>query len=351
MNRIEKIASQLLSSRKRTFASLSLLEGGLIHSTYHLVDNQNDSYVMQAINTAIFTDPELVQKNIRTVNQYLSVLDFPYKIAVFLSVDENRDFLQIDSQVWRLGIYYTDTDCFNQIPDTRYLRNAVIALADFHRCMNRADSPRLASPIPGFLDFNARRNTFLSALESGMTDRISQAEEIIQQLQQHLHLVDEYSQLAEKLGESVIHGDPKLSNFLFAAQSPEVAALIDLDTVQTGSILYDVGDLIRSTVNIFPEDEDLSRLADGAALVHKEYFDLIIENYLLRMNFPPEFIGKSELALAAETVIFVQAMRFLTDYLRGDRYYRTSYPNHNLVRAKNQFKLSQEIQYLKAASR
>jgi Ser/Thr protein kinase RdoA (MazF antagonist) len=151
-------------------------------------------------------------------------------------------------------------------------------------------------------------------------------------------LIKQYIKIENRVPTRLIHGDPKISNFIFTKDEKRVQSIIDLDTVGKGSVLYDFGDMVRSFTNRYNEDEQVKE-----SVLDQEVLIAIYNGYLSSSN---SFLTKLELnslELAGRTVCLVQAIRFYTDYILGDIYYTVKSETENLIRAKNQFQLFKEL--------
>lgn len=336
---MESIANQLLSHIGRKALNIECLKGGLIHASFRVWDDAGDSHILQKMHTGIFTQPALIQTNIRRVVEHLAGKNFPYKLASFYPWADKQE----KDNYWRMGPFFEFSQCLETSSDYRQIEQAVKALASFHSQLEDGRILALQPPIAGFLDFESRKQQYFTALQHGNPIRLTETSPLIHQMQQFLYIVDDFADITAQLGTSVIHGDPKLSNFLFNSDGTEVIAIIDLDTVQEGSVLYDLGDMIRSMANRFPEDYDIALLPKGERLLNPEVLDIILNTYYKQSNLRLKALTRKQILQSAACVIYIQAIRFLTDYIQDDTYYQIRYPQHNLVRATNQFQLMQDL--------
>ena len=208
-------------------------------------------------------------------------------------------------------------------------------LAEFHKGLINVTG--IDSPISRFTDFQYRIDQFNKVLSNGCYTRLKKSNDLIGYIKSNLELIKTYLKVEKSLPLRVIHGDPKVSNFLFNEKSSKVISLIDIDTIMTGSILYDFGDMVRSFASILSED-DTSNSSKFSPVLYKS----LLEGY---MTHGSEFLIQEEvegLPLSVLSVSLIQGMRFLTDYINNDVYYRVYYPHQNLHRAKNQLRFYAE---------
>lgn len=236
---------------------------------------------------------------------------------------------------WRLLDFVPDAHTLRKAdcPATAY--EAAQTLSEFLFYLNRAPGATPEEVLPGFLDFGKRLRDYQAALGAASPERRQLAAAAIRRVNDHLALPNQWLawQAAGQLPRRLIHGDPKISNVLFDEAS-RGRCVIDLDTVMPATLLYDFGDMARSYTNKTTEDDaQTSSVFDPAMyLAVKRGF----KRHLAGLLAP---IEAANLDYAAQTVIFIQAVRFLTDYLAGDEYYATHYAAQNLDRAHNQLRL------------
>lgn len=334
-----RIVQEFLPVNGPEDVEIESIESGLINATFKVRINDLEAYILQKLNTKIFENPNGLQENLIVVSDYL--IDQNYSKTVLCPVrTERNELLHVDedSSVWRMLHFIPQSHHFNVVPSAEHAFEAAKALGEFHQQLAGFDSKKLTTPIQGFLDFQQRRSSFEEALEKGDQQRINVAKEAIEFIQNHVFILDEYQVIEKSLPTRVIHGDPKISNFLFKDNTTEVLALIDWDTIMQGSILYDFGDMVRSFTNR-KEENDCS-VND---VFNADYFNAIQKGYMVHQKDSLTPVEIDNLFLGAKTVIYVQAIRFLTDYLLNDVYYKSSYENQNLDRTKSQIQLLEAL--------
>ena len=202
------------------------------------------------------------------------------------------------------------------------------------------DASKLTEVIPKFHDMSFRFSQFQAALKSGSKNRLHKAKSCIDSvldLKEEMHILQTLKETGD-IKIRVTHNDTKISNALFTKDKKGLC-VIDTDTIMPGIIHYDFGDAIRTICNSAAEDETNLELVE----FNIEYYKAYTKGFLEKMKSSLTPVELKHLPLAAKTMIFIIALRFLTDYLNNDIYYKTKYPEHNLDRSKNQLKLMQSL--------
>jgi hypothetical protein len=330
---LKQIAGLFLEER---ITDVQPVTGGLINSTYKVQTEQNQCVVLQKINTNVFPDVHAIQVNIQRVGEFLQQSGYPKEILMPIHAKSGASFyLDAQSGAWRMLPYIGNTVCHQALPHLEVAQHAAGALGELHGYLSKMSADELIVHLPDFINFKSRLLQFEQTLASAYPERLSCAEKEIDQLKGHLRIVEHFVHVQEILPKRIIHGDPKLSNFLFQKDGVQVVAMIDLDTLMPGTVLYDFGDMVRSFCN--PKGEESMQENGFNSQIYKAIKDAYVEK---TTDFLTP-IEKQSLDLAAAAVIAVQALRFLNDYLNGDVYYQIDHPRHNLQRAQNQLQLLQ----------
>ena len=336
------VANDFLKSLETKVQRISLLKGGLIHKTF-LVEAMNDMYfVLQGVNTHVFSNPNLVVMNQLQIAQFLTEKGYP-KTSLTLLKNADQNYLLQDQkgQTWRMFKAIFPSKSLEVLGKHAQAFEAAKALSEFHFFLMDLPMDQLKESIPGFLDFKKRRKDYQHSLKVAIPYRFTQAKVLIQKLRDHEGILNRYIQLLPKLPKRIIHADPKLSNFLFDESGETVCAIIDWDTIMVGSILYDIGDMIRSFCQIGTED------GHSEKAFHPQILTELLNGYFQGpMNDHLSELERENILLGAKTVIYIQGMRFLSDYLIGDQYYWVEDENHNLRRARNQLQMLDELAQL-----
>lgn len=328
------------------------IHNGHINNTYVLEFENGEnvkSYLLQQINTNVFNDPEKLMENVVGVTEYL------HKIIVENGGDPDRETLNViktrdgkpflvsnDNRYWRCYNFITDAYTCQTIENPVVFYNSAVAFGNFQRLLADYPADSLHETIPNFHNTVSRYADLMSAVEKNAAGRLDSVKEEVQfakDREKDTHVVVDLINEG-KLPMRVTHNDTKLNNVMFDNQTDKGICVIDLDTVMPGSSLYDFGDSIRFGANHAAEDEkDLSLV----------YLDLnLFEQYCRGyLESAGKSLTKTEieyLPFSAKLMTFECGMRFLGDYLNGDTYFKTAYPEHNLDRCHTQFALVADIE-------
>jgi len=332
---------------------------GNINSTYLVTfknGEQINKYLLQKINAYVFKEPYLVMKNIELVTNHIKkklklVNDTRHKTLTFIKTvnDENMyTYINSDGEKEYYRAYEFIDNCisynnFDEVngskEDVSY--NAGKCFGMFHKLLNDFPSNLLAETIPNFHNTPNRFNDLLLSIENNITNR---AFEYPTEIIELISKVKEYSTIWDCLGKSipfrVTHNDTKLNNVLMDKTTNEGIAVIDLDTVMPGSVLFDIGDGIRSACSNSFEDE----LDKEKIFINLELTKAYLKGYLEEMA---EYLEKEEInyiCLSIKVLTYELALRFLTDYINGDTYFKIKYDKHNRDRFMNQYILLKDIE-------
>ncbi len=333
------IANDFLRTHGTRVRRISLLKGGLIHKSF-LIETMNDHFfVLQAINTHVFQNPNLLVMNQEKISLFLQEKNYPKAALQLISNAEDQLLIQDEKgQTWRMFKAIYPSKNLDVITEESQAFEAAKSLSEFHAFLSDFPKNQLQESIPGFLDLNKRWKDYKHAVKVAIPYRLTQAKSIIEKLDTHEQILQQYAVIFPSLPSRIIHGDPKLSNFLFDSKGKEILALIDWDTIMVGNILYDIGDMIRSFCQIGSEDQPQKAHFHAGVLME------ILKGYVHGpMNDHLVEVERENFLLGAKAVIFVQALRFLSDYLIGDQYYWVEYEDHNLRRARNQLMMLEEL--------
>lgn len=339
---VEFIVEKFIGS---DYCKISPITNGLINSTFCVenIDTQK-KYILQKINKQVFRNPNSLILNHLHINCLLQSSGYLYEI-VDLVPSIQKEYLVYDENFhpWRMLSFVEDSVTFSKVPNSTIAYEAAKTFSHFLATINSKNLPSLEEIIPDFVNFEKRISDFKTALENS-------TEELKNKAQKEIQIVNYYDNLPLKwiglvnenqLPKRVIHADPKISNILFNKNN-EALAVIDLDTLMISSILYDFGDMVRSYCNTKNEDE-----ATTSNNFSSEIYKAVKNGFLLHLKENLSLIELENLDYAAKVVIYIQAVRFLTDFLNGNTYYSVQYPEHNLNRTKNQLQLLQGLlQYL-----
>ena len=314
--------------------------GGHIHRSF-VVTASERRYLLQRMNTDVFRAPELVMDNIAAVTAHLvkrgqrTLTVIPARAGGSLVRDHAGG-------CWRMFDLIEGVVTRERANDAADAGSAARAFGQFQRALEDYRGPRLHVTMPGFHDTLQRVAALDLARAEDWNDRAGEAADAFECVDRHRSRLANFFMAAQVRYEAIVrvaHHDAKIANLLFDAASGEPICVVDLDTVMPGLSLFDFGDLVRSMVSPAAEDEpDPSR---GAA--EPARFAAIVRGYLDGVHHMLSADERGLLPFAAEAMVFEQGVRFLTDHLEGDEYYRIDRAGQNLDRARTQFALLESL--------
>ena len=319
------------------------LTGGLINTTYIVIteDGKHD-YILQKKNSDIFKDVPSMMENIVKVTSYLKAKvaeeggdPLSEAMTVIFTKDGTPYHKTPDGEFWTLSLFIADSLQFDSPVTYETAFKGGEGIGKFHRQM--ADfSEDLVETLPGFHDLGYRFKQWDQAVAANLESRADEVSEEIEWVEKRRPQMAAFWQLIETglLPKRVVHNDTKISNLLFNLNE-EVKCVIDLDTVMKNTPLSDFGDAIRSFANTGKEDDTELDNVD----LNLDIFKAYTAGYLSKMKTTLTELEKKYLAFGALFITYEQIIRFLMDYLDGDKYYKILYPTHNLVRTRAQMKL------------
>ena len=325
---------------------------GNINKTFVATFNANGKqvkYLIQRINTAVFTEPFKLMKNIEGVTSFINTQmkktnDTEHRTLNIVKTKDNNVLCEIDNrkEYYRIYDFIENAVSYDYSTDLNIVFNTGEAFGNFQKLLADYPMNRLEETIKDFHNTPKRLQALLNDIKIDPKRRaLDVAREIIFIIQRE----DICSLIMEKLGTDevplrVTHNDTKVNNVLMNKDTGKFMAVIDLDTVMPGSMLFDYGDGIRSTASSAKEDEkNLSKV-----YIDLDLFQAYTDGYMSQMA---DYLTKTEVSLMAESIRIITlelAIRFLNDYINGDTYFKIDYPHHNLDRARNQLKLVCDIE-------
>lgn len=329
--------------------SIERLTTGHINDSYIArcrTPNGSRRYFLQRINGEVFQDVAGLMDNVARVSEHirqrLSRADDEPRVPVLV---ESRDgaacVTDPSGGTWRLFTFMERTRGYLSIDSPQRAAAAARAYGEFQELLVDLPPPRLRETIPGFHHTPRRLAVLEQVIQRDSCNRAQAARQEIEFARRHAAIADVIVNLQEsgRIPDRVAHYDAKISNVLFDTSSDEAVCVVDLDTVMPGSVLYDFGDMVRSMTCPADEDErDLSRVS-----VQLPLFEALARGYLASAGAFLTDVERAHLVAAAKVITYEQGVRFLGDFLDGDVYYRTARAEHNLDRARNQFRLVESI--------
>lgn len=322
---------------------LQQIGSGHINRTYLLSTDDNEKFILQNINTQVFKNPYAIANNIQAVADYLKDHYPNYLFPAPITTLNGELMFQFEDEFWRLLPFVPNSVAFDTLSEPKQAFEAAKQFGKLSRLLNNFDSSLLKPTIPGFHDLNWRYEQFTCALTKTTNGLRADAKEEIEHALHHHFIIDFYKSYAINgdFPTRVMHHDTKISNVLLAENTNDGICVIDLDTLMPGKFISDLGDMMRTYLCAFSENEtDLDKIK-----IRIPYFSAMVEGYLSEMATILTETEKELILFSGKYIIYMQALRFLTDYLNGSIYYPISYPEQNLDRTKNQFKLLYELSH------
>ena len=313
---------------------------GYINLTYKVAGSS--VYILQRINKNIFKHPEVIAKNLRIADDHLKKFHPEYLFPSTLRTADNKEMAYDDEGFpWRLFPYIKNSTTFDSVDSPEEAFSAASEFAKLTRYLEGVDVSAFGATLERFHDLQWRYEQFETALANASAERKKEAAEAVNTCLHFKYLVDEYNDLIDKKSMKlrIMHNDTKINNILFDATTRKAICVIDIDTLMPGYFIYDVGDMIRTFVSpVSEEEKDLDKI-----IFRKEIYDALVRGYHSQMD---DFLTESERKLfpfAGMMMTYIMALRILADFLNGDVYYRITYRDQNLVRARNQLRLLQVL--------
>lgn len=328
------------------------LPGGYINDSYRVTtvaDDVRAEWMLQRINPSVFTDPDALMDNIVNVTRHVAgrlrkagVADWKRRTLIVVPTHAGRSHHRgVDGAAWRLFPFIESATVRTEAASPEVAHEAARAFGEFLRLAADYDGPPLRETIRGFHDTAARFRSLVKVVRADPVGRTSEAGPEIQLALRYQAMTDVLPPLMQRgaVPLRVTHNDAKIANVLFETDSGRALAVVDLDTVMPGSALHDFGDLVRSSVSATAEDETDLALVD----VRIPWFQALVAGYLSEAAGVLTPDERRLLVFAGRLITLEQGVRFLTDYLNGDRYYRTTRAGQNLDRARTQFRLFERL--------
>ncbi len=327
------------------FLGYTVIKNGNINNTYRVEFINNGVkkyYIIQRINSFVFKSPAKVMENIKFITNYLKKNNgYTNTVLTYISSKDNKSYAIENNNYWRCYEFIDNSLTFNITENLEVIEESAIAFGEFTYYLNDCDVNELNIVIEDFHNPISRYKRLKEVIYEDEYDRVKEASDLIEEF----FLLEELSTRMnimieeKKLPLRVVHNDTKCNNVLFDKQSLKRVAVIDLDTVMPGIIGFDFGDAIRFVASSASEDEED---------VSKIYLDLVkfesfTKGYLkvLRKCLIKEEIDT--LVLGCITITTELAIRFLTDYLEGDKYFKVNKDKHNLIRSRSQLALLKDM--------
>ena len=325
------------------------LGNGLINDTYKVTTGDGTpDYVLQRINNAIFTDVELLQNNIEAATRHIrrkleaaGETDIDRKVLRFIPLkDSPKTYIEVDGKFWRISVFITGAKTYETV-NPEYSEYAGEAFGNFEAML--ADIPdTLGETIPDFHNMELRLRQLVEAVHDDKSGRLKadpadgELHKILEEIDKHGVEMCKAEQMHRDgiLPKRICHCDTKVNNMMFD-ENGNVLCVIDLDTLMPSYVFSDFGDFLRTAANPVAEDSPEVDKVD----FRMDIFKAFSRGYIKGTKSFLTPVEKENLPYAACLFPFMQAVRFFADYINGDTYYKIKYPDHNLVRTRNQMAL------------
>jgi aminoglycoside phosphotransferase (APT) family kinase protein len=326
---------------------------GHINETYTATYEQGGKevrYIHQRINHEVFKDPVGLMDNLHRVTSHQrqklaerGVRDITRRALTVIPTKDGKSYWKTqDGDFWRTFVFIENVRTFEAVESAEQAYEAGKAFGEFQHLLVDLPGDRLHDTIPHFHNTRKRFEAFGKALTEDRVNRAAAAKREIAWAMAHEKLCDVIlkAMAAKKIPERITHNDTKFNNVMLDIETGRSMVVVDLDTVMPGCALYDFGDQIRTTTSPTLEDElDLSKVE-----MRMPMFKALARGYL---EMAGQFLNKTErahIAFSGKLITFTIGLRFLTDFLNGDTYFRIHRPQHNLERARTQFRLVESIE-------
>ena len=317
-----------------------LIGNGLINKTW-LIKTSAEDYILQKINTHIFKNPEDIASNISLIGNFLQK-HFPSYLFMSPIKTKNNESMKYMKGIgyYRLFPFIKKSHSVNTVQNTRQAYEAAKKFGELTKLLSALPVEKLRITIPDFHNLPLRYKQLKEAIENGNQQRKRKATELIDFIIENEIIADIYKDIMKNPAFKlrVMHHDTKISNVLFNDNS--LICVIDLDTLMPGYFISDAGDMMRTYLSPVNEEEKDFSLIE----IREEYFKAIWEGYMSEMSDELTIEEKMNFIYSGKFMIYMQAIRFLIDYLHDDIYYGVTYENQNLIRAGNQVTLLKALQ-------
>jgi Ser/Thr protein kinase RdoA (MazF antagonist) len=318
---------------------IETLSSGLINKTWKVTKGEK-SFIVQQINHHVFKKPFEVAQNIRAIDEYLRQHAPGYLFVSPVENVDHHDIVQTADGYFRVFPFINNSHTVDVVTSPSQAFEAALQFGTFTRCLAGFDATKLHITIPDFHNLSLRYWQFEESLKNGNPERIRQSQHLIHAIQHHTPIVAEFERIRKnkEVKIRVTHHDTKISNVLFDKQGKGMC-VIDLDTVMPGYFISDVGDMFRTYLSPVSEEEKDFTLIE----IRDEFFRAIVRGYINGIGGELTKEEHQLILFSGQFLIYMQALRFLTDYFNNDVYYGARYDEQNFFRAGNQITLLQKI--------
>ena len=321
-------------------ASVKSFGSGLINNTWLINENGNE-FILQRINQHVFKDPFAIATNIHLLCDHLKEQhpDYLFPCPLKTITGDNMAFIENEGY-FRIFAFIKNSHTVDVVSSPSQAYEAAKQFGRFTSLLSEFPVDKLKITLPDFHNLSLRYSQFETAIKKGNQKRFKQSAAMISFLKDQKEIVSISGQISNNpdFKKRVTHHDSKINNVLFDDNNKGLC-VVDLDTVMPGYFISDFGDMMRTYLSpVSEEEKDLSKIE-----IREEYFKAIAQGYLSEMGNELTPVEKKYLVYAGKFMVYMQALRFLTDYLNNDIYYGSKYEGQNFVRANNQVCLLKKI--------
>ena len=312
---------------------------GLINNTWKVIAPEGE-YILQRINEVVFKKPENIAHNISKIAAYLEEHYPDYRFVAPVATVNGEQMVHVKEGYFRLFPFVPASHSKDVLETPSQAFEAAVQFGRFTKLLAGIRMSEIRTTIPDFHNLALRYRQFTESLLKGNKQRIDECTDLLNLLQLHIGIVNEYEHIiaSSSFRLRIAHHDTKISNVLFDENGAGIC-VIDLDTMMPGYFISDVGDMMRTYLSPASEEEsDFSKIH-----IREDFYNAIVDGYYGEMKEELTEDEKQHFFYAGKFMIYMQALRFITDYFNDDAYYGAKYPGHNLVRAKNQVVLLERL--------
>lgn len=312
---------------------------GLINNTW-IVALGAERFILQKINRNVFKNPPAIGENIKAISDYIRRNHPEFCFPEPVLTAEGKAMVEVEGEYYRLFPFIENSHTYDVVDSEHKAFEAARAFGNFTATLSGFNADQLNITLPHFHNLSLRYDQFLKAIENGNRERLERCGDLVEYLKDQFGLVKIYEEIIQNPSFKcrVTHHDTKISNVLFDEQDKGLC-VIDLDTVMPGYFISDVGDMMRTYLSpVSEEEKDFDKID-----IRVKYFKAIVEGYCTEMGKVLTPREKGYFVYAGQFMIYMQALRFITDFLNNDVYYGASYPDQNLTRGANQVVLLKKL--------